>query len=108
MKPSRRSSPDRPPSARRVPMTDRQRTGLAAAESIFGAGLVIAGVVVSRGGNVAEVLGLVLLAFGLGAVAQAVAVGVGLVSIDGGEELDSEHAELDTSDDRLNGSEGEL
>jgi hypothetical protein len=60
-------------------MSDRERTIFAAAEAVFGAGFVIAGLLLLQ--LLGSIVGIVLLIFGVGAVAQAVAVGAGLISI---------------------------
>jgi hypothetical protein len=60
-------------------VTDRERTIFAAAEAVFGAGFVIAGVVTLP--VLGGVLSIVLLIFGGAAVLQAVAVGAGLISV---------------------------
>jgi hypothetical protein len=61
-------------------MTDRERTILAALEAIFGAGFVIAGLLILP--LLAGVPSMVLLLFGVSALAHAVGVGVGLISVD--------------------------
>jgi hypothetical protein len=66
----------------RIAMTDRERTLFAGAEAVFGAGLVIIGLLlVARATGFGSVLGLVTLVLGAGAVLQAVLVGLGLMSV---------------------------
>jgi hypothetical protein len=60
-------------------MTDRERTIFAAAEAIFGAGFLIAGLLLLDAFD--GIISIVFLVFGIVALGQAVAVGAGLMSI---------------------------
>jgi hypothetical protein len=60
-------------------MTDRERTIFAAAAAVFGAGFVIAGLVLLDALD--GIISIVFLVFGIAALGQAIAVGVGLISI---------------------------
>jgi membrane protein implicated in regulation of membrane protease activity len=63
-------------------MGDRERTIFAAAEAIFGAGLVIVGgLLLAHTGGVGDAIGLATFVLGAIAVAQAVLVGLGLARI---------------------------
>jgi hypothetical protein len=74
-------------SSRRTPaepvrMDDRERTIFAAAEALFGAALVIIGILLGVGTRgVGDAIGLATLILGMVACAQAVLVGVGLTHV---------------------------
>jgi hypothetical protein len=63
-------------------MTDRERTIFAATEAVFGAGLVVAGMLVAgHASGLMEAIGLATLVLGAIAVMQAVLIGLGVVTI---------------------------
>jgi hypothetical protein len=61
-------------------MRDGDRTAFAAIESLIGASLTIAGFLAFGAGGFMAVIGTVLALFGAAALAQAVAVGLGLLT----------------------------
>jgi hypothetical protein len=65
---------------------DSERTRVAAWESVCGVVMLIGGVLLSRVGGVAGIVGLGLLFLGIGGLGHAVLYGLGLVDLPGGEE----------------------
>ena len=73
--------PRRDPRAAREPMSDRDRTVFAAMEAVVGLALAVIGLLLLRAGAFGAAAGTALLALGILAVLQSVAVGLGLVKM---------------------------
>jgi hypothetical protein len=64
-------------------LTDQERTRAAAVESIFGAVMLLGGIILIMVGGFAGTIGLVLIIVGAAGAAHAVLLGLGLVDLPG-------------------------